>query len=138
MITLTDNDGELGHERKTFREEVIENRRVQAEVKEAASKTWNKYKGRSYTTAWTHMNNTIYDMLLRETLALRKHELVQLKRKVAMLTLIKIRQKAKGSTPDLMQREERLTREVYSLKNPEMERIPTGKRRTRDDGQVGR
>jgi hypothetical protein len=127
LITLTDNDGELGHERKTFREEVMENRRVQAEVKEAASKTWNKYKGRSYTTAWTHMNNTIYDMLLRETLALRKHELVQLKRKLAMLTLIKIRQKAKGSTPELMRREERLAKEVYELKHPEMERIPTAR-----------
>ena len=127
LLTLTDNDGDLGHERKTFREEVMENRRVQAEVKEAASKSWNKYKGRSYTTAWMHMNNTIYDILLRETLALRKHELVQLKRKMAMLTLVKIRQKMKGSTPELMQREDRLTQEVYSLKNPEMERIPTAK-----------
>jgi hypothetical protein len=125
MLTLTDNDGELGHERKTLREEVMENRRVQAEVKEAAHKTWNKYKGTSYTTAWTKMNNTIYDILLRETNRTRKSEAIQIKRKLAMLTLVKIRQKAKGSTPELMQREERLTQEVYALKNPEMERIPT-------------
>ena len=64
MMTLTDNDGKLGHERTTFREEVMENRRVQAEIKEAANKTWNKHKGRSYVTAWKKMNNTIYDMLL--------------------------------------------------------------------------
>jgi hypothetical protein len=35
LLTLTDNDGgELGHERTTFREDVMENRRVQAEIKE--------------------------------------------------------------------------------------------------------
>ena len=43
----------------------MENRRVQAEVKEAAQKTWDKHKGASYTKAWTKMNNTIYDILLR-------------------------------------------------------------------------
>ena len=67
-------------------------------------------------------------MLLRETLALRKHELVQLKRKLAMLTLIKIRQKAKGSTPELMRREERLfSKGSIRAKKNEMERIPTAR-----------
>ena len=125
LLTLTDNDGELGHERTTFREEVMENRRVQAEMKEAADKTWRKHKGRSYMTAWTKMNETIYNILLRETKRTRKGELLQLKRKLAMLTIVKLRQKAKGSTPELMLREDRLTKEVYDLKHPEMERIPT-------------
>jgi hypothetical protein len=50
----------------------MENRRVQAEIQEAARNTWDKQKGRSYATAWKKMNNTIYNMLLRETKMMKK------------------------------------------------------------------
>ena len=66
MLTLTDNDGELG-KRTTFREEVMENRRVQAEVLEAARKTWEQHKRKSHAYAWTAMNDTIYNILKAET-----------------------------------------------------------------------
>jgi hypothetical protein len=48
-----------------------------------------------------------------------------------MLTLVKVRQQVKGSTPELHKRETRLTQEIYDLKHPEMASIPTESLATR-------
>ena len=48
LLTLIDRDGDLGHERETFREEVMEDRTIQDEVKTSASKVWDQNKGKSY------------------------------------------------------------------------------------------
>jgi hypothetical protein len=73
LLTLMDRDGDMGHERETFREEVMEDRTIQDEVKRSATKAWDQNKGKSYTIAWSKMNDVIYRILRRETNK-RKHK----------------------------------------------------------------
>ena len=83
LLTLIDRDGDLGHERETFREEVMEDRTIQDEVKRSATKAWDQNTRRSYTIAWTKMNDAIYKILRRETNRRRHKERIEITRNIA-------------------------------------------------------
>ena len=131
LMLISDRSGEMGRERTTLRADLMENRSIQKEVRTAADKVWTQNRNKSYSKRWTLVNDKIYDILLRETKKRRHQELKLIKRKEAILTLIRCRKRAAGTTQRLTDREAQVTKEIYDLRNPEMVKEPSESMATR-------
>ena len=123
MIIIEDMMGDLGKERITLREDIMEDRKIQVEMANAAEQAW-KQRG-SPAKRWVAVNNAFYKILLRETKRRRKTELLEIKQKTALLEIV-TKQHKQGRVTDRSARyEKHLYARLHELKHPTKEPPPT-------------
>ena len=124
VIAIADNqNGELGHDRKTINENLIQNRNIQQAIIKI---TEEAFKGNmDIDKKWKLMNNKIKDFLMKKTAESRKKDNKEINKKTAMLHIIQHRKKTRGSTPQIDKTEKVLQNEIYNLKHPETQHNPT-------------
>ena len=123
ILTIDAQQGDLGHDRQTIREDLIMDREIQQHILACLKEA---YKGHgSAAKKWGTAMNSIKDYLMKETAKRRHKESVQIKRKLAMLNIIAIRLKRDKATTNYLNLQKRLQKEIYELRFPETKPIPT-------------
>jgi len=126
LLTIDKQRGELGHDRRTVREDLLLDRDIQTHIL-ALLKT--AYKGnKSNANKWVDANNKIRDYLMSETAKRRKKDSKQINLKTAILKIIQTKLKKQQPTQRLLDQQARVQKELYDLKFPEVQELPTNER----------
>ena len=123
ILTMENQNGELGHDRQTIREELILDREIQEGILAVARRAYAQLG--SNAKRWSRMMVAIKDYLMRETAARRKKEAVEMTRVEGILGVLKQRITKHGPTERTVEAERRLQKKLYELKYPETKELPT-------------
>ena len=117
LLKIESQQGKLGHDRISLRNDLMEEEEIQLKVLEAYKSAW-RTQG-SPEKKWRAGNNKAYEILLNETRRRQKIEHKEIKYKLAILDVFSKRHARGGATEASVKAEQRLQDQLYELRHPE-------------------
>ena len=125
LLKIESQQGKLGHDRISLRNDLMEEEEIQLKVLEAYKSAWRTQGAPE--KKWRAGNNKAYEILLNETRRRQKIEHKEIKYKLAILDVFSKRHARSGATEASAKAERRLQDELYELRHPEKPPAPTQK-----------
>ena len=123
MLTIDAQQGEMGHDRRTIREDLVMEWEVQKSILAILKQS---YRGHGTNThKWETAMTAIKEYLMKETTLRQKRDSVKIKQKLAMLDIIAKRLKSSIPSHNYIQLQHKLQQEVYEIRFPEAKALPT-------------